>query len=76
MRSPIERLRSPSPGGAIAAARDFGIDLTLLIERLQRTPEQRLRDLQNLMQSLEAVRGIASVARDSSGEGNPAAGRE
>ena len=76
MPDPIERLRSPRPGGAIAAARDFGVDLTLLIERLQRTPEQRLRDLQKLMKNLEAVRGAASLSRDRSRQGNPSPGRE
>ena len=55
----IERLQSPRPGSAIAAARDFGIDLTLLIERLRRTPEQRVRDLQKAMENLEAIRGRA-----------------
>lgn len=65
MPEPIERLRSPKPGGAIAAARDFGLDLSLLIERLQRTPEQRLRDLQKAMENLEAVRGAAKRHRES-----------
>ena len=76
MGNPIQRLRSPRPGGAIAAARDFGVDLTLLIERLQRTPEQRLRDLQKIMQNLEAVRGATSLSNDQSGEGDPPTGRE
>ncbi len=43
------RLRHPRPGSAIEAARDFGIDLILLIERLQLTPEERLRELQQAM---------------------------
>jgi hypothetical protein len=33
LKSPAEdRLRNPPPDSAIARARDFGIDLTLLIE--------------------------------------------
>jgi hypothetical protein len=59
MQEPSERLRYPRPGGAIAAAHDFGVDLTLLIERLRRTPEQRLRDLQKAVKNLEALRGAA-----------------
>ncbi len=74
--NPIQRLRSPRPGGAIAAARDFGVDLTLLIERLERSPEQRLRDLQKIMKNLEAVRGAARLSRDRSGKGHPITGRE
>ena len=64
MQDAIERLRHPRPGGAIAAARDFGVDLTLLVERLRRTPEQRLRDLQKAMKNLEAVRGAAKRRRE------------
>ncbi|MBL8242313.1 MAG: hypothetical protein JNM66_33110 [Bryobacterales bacterium] len=30
----IRRLKNPKPGGKIQAARDFGIDLTLLIEQI------------------------------------------
>lgn len=59
MQDAIERLRHPRPGGAIAAARDFGVDLTLLVERLRRTPEQRLRDLQKAVENLEVLRGAA-----------------
>ena len=65
MREAVERLRFPRPGGAIAAARDFGVDLTLLMERLQRTPEQRLRDLQKAMENLEAIRSAATRPRES-----------
>lgn len=54
-----QRLQNPKPGSAIAAARDFGIDLTLLIERLRLTPEERLRRLQQAMTSLSQIRGIA-----------------
>ena len=76
MGNPIQRLCSPRPGGAIAAARDFGVDLTLLIERLERTPEQRLRDLQKIMKNLEAVRGAARPSRDRSGKGRSPTGRK
>ncbi len=52
-------LLNPPPGSAAARARDFGIDLTLLIERLKRTPEERLNDLQRVMRSLAAARQSA-----------------
>ena len=51
-------LLNPPPGSRAAAARDYGIDLTLLIEQLRRTPEERLRDLENSANSLERLRGI------------------
>lgn len=53
-----EWLRNPPPGSRTAAARDYGIDLTLLIEQLRRSPEERLRDLENSANSLEPLRGI------------------
>ena len=52
-----ERLRNPPPDSAIARARDFGIDLTLLIERLQLTPEERVSRLQQEMMAFDQIRG-------------------
>jgi hypothetical protein len=42
-RSREEKLLHPSPGSRIEAAKEFGIDLTLLVENLRLTPAQRLR---------------------------------
>lgn len=53
-----ERLRNPPPDSAIARARDFGIDLTLLIERLRLTPEERVLRLQREMLAFDQIRGI------------------
>jgi hypothetical protein len=36
-------LSDPPLGSACAAARDFGIDLTLIIKQLRLTPEERIR---------------------------------
>ena len=58
-----QRLREPPPGSAIEAARDFGIDLTLLIERLRLTPDERVRQLQQAMIILSQIRG-AGLASD------------
>ncbi len=49
-----ERLMNPAPGSAIEAAREFGIDLTLIIERLRLTPEERVRELQRAMNAHRA----------------------
>jgi hypothetical protein len=59
MSSAEERLRNPPPGSRVEAARDFGIDLTLLIERLRKTPEERVRDLQSAIDGLDVIRGKA-----------------
>ena len=51
-----ERLRNPAPGSKIAAAKEYGIDLTLLIEQLRRTPDERARKLQRATTSLQRAR--------------------
>ncbi len=65
-------LRNPRRGTAMRAAQDFGIDLTLMMERLRRTPEERLMDLQEVMMFHEQIRG---VARNPNGETPRDAGR-
>lgn len=49
-------LLNPPPGSAAARARDFGIDLTLTLQRLRLTPDERLRQLQRAMDEIEAMR--------------------
>src|SRR5918912_210054 len=44
-----EKLLHPPPGSRIEAAREYGIDLMLLIERLRRTPEARLSDFEKAL---------------------------
>ena len=41
---------------AIQRAREFGIDLTLLLENLRLTPTERLRKAQRVMDSLDSFR--------------------
>jgi hypothetical protein len=52
----IERLRNPKPGGKIWAAREYGVDLTQLIQRLRETPDQRVRNLELFMRDMEELR--------------------
>lgn len=54
-RTPEEKLLNPKPGSKIAAAKEFGIDLTLLVRQLRLTPEQRLEELQSAMESMEGI---------------------
>jgi len=51
-----EWLRNPPPGSKAAAARDFGIDLTLTIENLRLTPEERIRQLDALREAAREIR--------------------
>jgi hypothetical protein len=59
IRNVEEHLLNPPPGSAAARARDFGIDLTLTLQRLRLTPEERLRQLQRAMIEIENIRGLA-----------------
>ncbi len=49
MRTPEEKLLNPRPGSKIAEAKEFGIDLTLIVSALRKTPQQRIDDLQSVM---------------------------
>jgi hypothetical protein len=51
------RLRNPAPGSRIQAAQAYGIDLTLLIEQLRLTPEERVHRLLAASQAAERARG-------------------
>ena len=54
----IRLIASPAAGSEIAAAKDFGTDLTLLVRRLELTPSERLQELaaaQAFVQELQAA---------------------
>lgn len=52
-------LTNPPRGSKTEAARQYGVDLSLLIEQLRLTPEERLRKLQAMGTAFEQMRGIA-----------------
>jgi hypothetical protein len=54
-----DRLRCPRPGSRIEAAQKFGVDLTLLIEKLRLSPEERVRHMHDAANAAEQVRGAA-----------------
>ena len=54
-----ERLRNPAPGSRIEAAKNYGIDLTLLIEQLRLTPAQRATKLERAANVMAKYRGVA-----------------
>jgi hypothetical protein len=53
------RLLHPAPGSRIEAARNYGVDLTLLAEQLRLTPAERARKLEAASAVLERIRGVA-----------------
>ena len=44
-RLALELINNPPPGSALARAKEFGVDLTLFISSLRRTPTERARAL-------------------------------
>jgi hypothetical protein len=49
-------LIDPKPGTAAAAARDFGIDLSLTVSNLRLTPEERIKKLDDYVDGITALR--------------------
>ena len=62
-RTPQEKLLNPRPGGIIAGARDYGIDLTLLVENLRLTPAERLKSNDAAINDLHKFEAALRVAR-------------
>ena len=52
-RTPVEKLLNPRPGSKIAAARDYGIDLTMLVENLRLTPAERIKRNDDAVNAVE-----------------------
>jgi hypothetical protein len=53
------RLRNPDPGSRTEAAQRYGVDLSLLIEQLRRTPAERARKLERAATVIARYRGAA-----------------
>ena len=64
-RSQEERLLNPRPGSAIAHARDFGIDLTLLVSNLRLSPAERLRNNEEAVNDMLKFENAMKKARKS-----------
>jgi hypothetical protein len=56
-------LIDPKPGTKAAAARDFGIDLSLTVENLRLTPEERIKKLDQFQASLREIRHAVLVSK-------------
>jgi hypothetical protein len=57
------KLLYPTPGSRIAAAKSYGVDLTLLLTQLRRSPADRGSDSEDASTELEKVRGILRRTR-------------
>jgi hypothetical protein len=58
-----ELITDPPPGSDIAAAKEYGIDLTLLVENLDLTVAERLRKLYSVATFLEKMRKSSGVSQ-------------
>jgi hypothetical protein len=52
----IEFIANPLPGSKLAAAKEFGVDLTLLVENLELTTTERIEKLCSVASFLEDMR--------------------
>ena len=62
-----ELLLNPQPGAAAAAAREFGFDLTLTVQNLRPTPEDRVRRLDSFREDVKSL-GSARIVKRSHDE--------
>ncbi len=59
----LEIFLNPPPGSKLAAAKEFGVDLTLLAENLRLNPQERIDKLQGAMRFLNEVRRQGELMR-------------
>jgi len=52
----VRLINHPPPGSKLAAAKEYGIDLTLLLGTLELTPTERLEQLQGAQSFCEELR--------------------
>ena len=52
---------NPPPGSAAARAAEFGVDLTLTLENLRLTPEERIRKLDNFIESVAKLKASVRI---------------
>jgi len=51
-----ELITNPPPGSKLAAAKEWGVDLTLLYANLLRTPTERAQSFASMARSFEILR--------------------
>jgi len=58
----IRLISSPPAGSKIAAAKEFGIDLTLLVRTLEMSPTERLQQLAAVQTFFQELRSAMKTA--------------
>jgi hypothetical protein len=58
-----ELINNPPPGSKLAQAKEYGIDLTLLVSNLMRTPTERAQRLVDGAETLRILRDAKTVRR-------------
>jgi hypothetical protein len=52
-------VQNPPPGSKIAAAKEYGVDLTLTLRALRQTPEERAQEMHAALEFAEELRNAA-----------------
>jgi len=64
MRAEIENhFLNPPAGSAALRAAEFGIDLTLTLENLRLTPEERIRKLDSFIEGIAVLKDSARIIK-------------
>jgi hypothetical protein len=58
-----ELITNPPAGSKIAAAKEFGVDLTLTLRRLTLTPTERAQEMEGALQFMEDLRRAGGQIR-------------
>lgn len=59
-----ELIRNPRPGSKVAAAKEFGVDLSLMFRWLELSPQERIEEARERMVLLEEVKIQGALARN------------
>lgn len=59
----LDLINNPPPGSELAKAKEFGVDLTLFISTLRRTPTERARALSEGARIFQIAAQIASARK-------------
>jgi hypothetical protein len=59
----LELIKNPPPGSELAKAKEFGVDLTLFISTLRRTPTERARALSQVARVFQLAVQRTSVEK-------------
>ena len=61
-RTPGEKLLNPRPGSKIAAAAEYGIDLSQLVVNLRLTPAERIKNNDSVVNDVQRFAELIFIA--------------